>query len=112
MAKLEPGKFCPLIKRDCVGIKCSWYVQVRGTNPNSGNDVDEWACAVAWTPILLINTANETRVAGAETEALRKEIRTASENALRTQLAIAHLQGVPSLPGLPSLMALEKKDGS
>ena len=36
--QLKPGDFCPLLKKDCVGIKCSWFTQVRGTNPNTGKE--------------------------------------------------------------------------
>ena len=40
--KMKPGKFCPLIKKDCIVLKCSWYTQVRGMNPNTGEEIDEW----------------------------------------------------------------------
>ena len=40
--KLEQGKYCPLIKKDCIGLQCSWFTQVRGMNPNTGESVDEW----------------------------------------------------------------------
>ena len=40
--QLKPGDFCPLLKKDCIGIKCSWFTQVRGTNPNTGQEIDEW----------------------------------------------------------------------
>ena len=45
MAKIEVGKFCPLIGKDCIGLECSWYTQIRGMNP-TGEPVDEWGCAV------------------------------------------------------------------
>ncbi|MGK5008132.1 hypothetical protein [Janthinobacterium sp. MDB2-8] len=92
--KLEPGKFCPLIKKDCVGLQCSWLVQVRGTNPQSGAEVDDWRCAITWLPMLLINTAQEVRQGSAATESFRNEMVEASEKALQTQLAIAKLQGI------------------
>src|SRR3546814_4345450 len=59
--EMKPGTFCPLIKDDCVGLKCSWYAQVRGTNPNTGGEVDEWACSIAWLPLLLIENAQKQR---------------------------------------------------
>lgn len=92
--KLEPGKFCPLIQKDCVGLTCSWFTQVRGTHPQSGADVDEWACAIAWMPMLLINTAQEVRQGAAATEDFRNQMVQASEKALQTQVAIAGVQGV------------------
>ena len=42
MAKIKPGDFCLLIKKDCIGLKCAWYTQVRGLNPNTGEEIDEW----------------------------------------------------------------------
>ena len=41
MAKIKPGNYCPLLKKKCIGLKCSWYAQVRGMNPNTGEMVDE-----------------------------------------------------------------------
>lgn len=91
--KLEPGKFCPLIKKDCIGLACSWFTLVRGTEPQSAREVDEWACAIAWLPMLLINTAQEVRQGAAATESFRNEMVDASEKARQTQIAIANLQG-------------------
>ena len=72
--KLEPGKFCPLIKKDCLQLGCSWFAQVRGKNPQTGADVDEWACAIVWMPLLTINTAQEVRQGAAATESLRNDV--------------------------------------
>lgn len=114
MAQLEKGTFCPLIQKKCVGLKCSWYIHVRGNNPQSGTEVDEYACAIAWTPILLINTAHEVRKGAAETESLRKTVEKTSDTALKTNIAIAGLmQGKPlqaALPAAPNLPALETKE--
>ena len=62
--KLEPGKFCPLIKEDCVGLKCSWFTLVRGQHPQTGQDVDEWNCAMTWLPVLLIENSQQQRQTG------------------------------------------------
>lgn len=72
--KIEPGKFCPLIKKDCIGIQCNWFIQLRGKHPQSGADVDEWGCAIAWMPILLIEGAKETRQGAAAIESFRNEM--------------------------------------
>ena len=37
--KIEAGSFCPLIKKDCIGLKCSWFTQLRGHNPNTGEEI-------------------------------------------------------------------------
>lgn len=72
--KLEPGKFCPLIKKDCIGLQCSWFTQLRGTNPQTGQDVDEWGCAITWLPMLLIENSQQQRGTGAAVESFRNEM--------------------------------------
>lgn len=74
MAKMKPGNFCPLIKKDCVGLKCSWYTEIRGVNPNTGEDIDEWGCAVAWMPMLSIETSRQGRSTAAAVESFRNEV--------------------------------------
>ena len=73
MAQIKPGNFCPLIGKDCIGLECSWYTQIRGTNPNTGQPVDEWGCAVTWLPFLLIENSQMQRQTGAAVETFRNE---------------------------------------
>jgi hypothetical protein len=72
MAK-EPGTYCPLLQKNCIEHKCAWFIRVAGTNKNTGQPVDDTGCAIAWMPVLMIETANETRQAGAAIESLRNE---------------------------------------
>ena len=71
--KLEQGKFCPLIGEDCLGLKCSWFTQIRGNYPQTGESVDEWGCAVTWMPLLLIENSQKQRETGAAVESFRNE---------------------------------------
>jgi hypothetical protein len=72
------GAKCEEIKTDKEGgsyiARCPWYVYVRGTDINTGEETDHWGCAIAWTPTLLINTANESRKGVAATESFRNEV--------------------------------------
>lgn len=77
--QIKPDSFCPLIKADCKGLKCSWFTQVRGKNPNTGQDVDEWGCAIVWLPILLIENSQQQRQTGAAVESFRNEMVRANE---------------------------------
>lgn len=77
--KLQPAAFCPLIKEDCKGLGCSWFTQLRGTNPNTGEPVDEWGCAVTWLPMLLIENSQMQRQTGAAVESFRNEMIKANE---------------------------------
>lgn len=71
--KLETGNFCPLVQGPCKKLECTWFTQVRGTNPNTGEPVDEWGCAVTWLPVLLIENSQMQRHTGAAVESLRNE---------------------------------------
>jgi hypothetical protein len=66
---------CPLHRASMSTVckKCPWWTQIRGVNPNTGADVDEWSCAVGLLPMLLLNTAQETRQGAAATESFRNE---------------------------------------
>lgn len=85
--ELKNGNYCPLIKKECIGLQCSWFTQVRGQNPNTGKEVDEWACAVAWLPILLIENSQQQRSTGAAVESFRNEMVKANENSQKVLLA-------------------------
>ena len=71
--KLEQGKFCPLIGKDCIGLQCSWFTQIRGSHPQTGELIDEWGCAVVWMPTLLIENSQQQRQTGAAVESFRNE---------------------------------------
>ena len=94
--ELKPGTYCPLIKKDCMGIKCSWFTQMRGTNPNTGKDVDEWGCAVTWLPVLLVENAQQSRQAGAAIESFRNEM--ASANQSNQAMLMASVQMLNQFP--------------
>ena len=71
--KIEAGKFCPLIGKDCIQLQCSWFTQVRGINPNTGEEIDDWSCAVTWLPTLLIENSQQQRATGSAIESFRNE---------------------------------------
>ena len=73
MAQIKPGKFCPLIGEDCLELKCAWYNQVRGVNPQTGQEIDEWGWAVTWMPMLMIENSQMQRQTGAAVESFRNE---------------------------------------
>lgn len=70
---MKKGHFCPLIRKDCIENKCQWYCQVRGVNPNTGEPVDEWQCAINLLPILLIENSQRQRSTSAAVESFRNE---------------------------------------
>jgi hypothetical protein len=88
--KLEQGKYCPLIKKDCIGLQCSWFTQIRGMNPNTGEPVDEWGCAITWMPMLLIENSQQQRSTGSAVESFRNEVVKSTQK--NQQLYIQSLQ--------------------
>jgi hypothetical protein len=87
MGTLKNGTFCPLIKKDCVGLTCAWYTRVQGYDMNSGNQVDSYECAISWLPMLLIENSGQQRQTGAAVESFRNEMVKANE--VNTQLLLA-----------------------
>lgn len=87
--QLKPGTYCPLVKGECKQMQCSWFTQVRGMNPNTGKEVDEWACAISWLPVLLIENSQQQRHTGAAVESFRNEMTKANEVSQQVLLAAA-----------------------
>ena len=67
---------CPMHKRPVREVchDCPWYTLVRGRNPQTGGDIDNWGCAVAWMPLLTVEVAQQTRQGAAATESFRNEM--------------------------------------
>ena len=92
--KIEPKNQCPLDNfNPCRQTDCAWFTQVRGTDPNTGKEVDEWACAVAWMPILLIENSQQQRQTGSAVESFRNEMIRANESS-QQMLAQATLKAI------------------
>jgi hypothetical protein len=70
---MKKGHYCPLIKKDCIENKCEWYTQIRGMNPNTGQAMDEWQCAINLVPFLLIENSQQQRSTAAAVESFRNE---------------------------------------
>lgn len=72
---------CPLNKfKPCKQRECAWFVQLRGMDPNTGQEIDEWGCAIAWQTILMIENSQQQRHTAAAVESFRNEM-VASNNA-------------------------------
>ncbi|RKZ67305.1 MAG: hypothetical protein DRQ48_09895 [Gammaproteobacteria bacterium] len=67
-------KKCPLLNKKCIKHDCEWYTQVMGVNNNTGEDVNDFGCAIAWLPVLMIENSNQQRGTGAAVESFRNEM--------------------------------------
>lgn len=73
--KLESKANCPLDGfNPCRQLDCAWFMKVRGTNPNTGEEIDDYGCSMAWMPVLLIENSQQQRQTGAAVESFRNEM--------------------------------------
>jgi hypothetical protein len=78
--QLEIKDNCPLNSfKPCKKLDCAWFVKLAGTDPNTGKQIDEFGCAVAWLPIMLIENAQQSRQTGSAVESFRNEMVRQSE---------------------------------
>lgn len=63
-----------------MGLQCSWFTQLRGTNPNTGQEIDNWGCAITWLPVLLVENSQQQRQTGAAVEDFRNEMAKNNDN--------------------------------
>lgn len=95
--KFESKQNCPLNKfKPCKQLECAWFIKLRGTNPNTGEEVDEWGCAIAWQPILAVENAQQTRQTGAAVESFRNEAVKANKQNIMALYDIAAVSPPPT----------------
>ena len=73
--KLEVKDNCPLNGfKKCKKFDCAWFIQIKGIHPQTGAEVDEYGCAMAMMPLLMIENSRQTNQAGAAIESFRNEM--------------------------------------
>jgi hypothetical protein len=73
--KLESKANCPLDGFEpCRQLDCAWFMKVRGNNPNTGEEIDDYGCSIAWMPVLMIENSQQQRQTGAAVESFRNEM--------------------------------------
>ena len=77
--------------RDGAIHRCAWYTKLAGTNPNTGEVMDEQGCAMSWMPMLMIENSMQQRSTSAAVESFRNETMQANQS---SQLLLAKMQGV------------------
>ena len=88
--KIEPKANCPLDNfNPCRELDCAWFLKIRGSNPNTGEDIDDWGCSMAWLPILTIENSQMQRQTGAAVESFRNEMVKANEMSQQILIAAA-----------------------
>ena len=74
MPIFDPDGTCPLLNKKCMKHKCVWYNMLQGKKPQTGLDVQEWGCSIAWIPLLLVENSRQTMQVQAATESFRNEM--------------------------------------
>ena len=92
--KIEPKSNCPLDGfNPCRQMDCAWFMKVVGKNPNTGAEVEDWGCAMAWLPILTIENSQQQRSTGAAVESFRNE-RVKANDATTAMLGMTQLKRI------------------
>jgi hypothetical protein len=73
---------CPLWKKPMKSVchTCSWWTHIRGKHPQGEEIVDQWGCAIAWLPLLMIENSQQQRATGAAVESFRNEMVRLNQN--------------------------------
>lgn len=91
--KIEAKANCPLDGfKPCRQLECAWFLKIRGHNPNTGEDIDDWGCAIPWIPILTIENSQQQRHTGAAIESFRNEMVKANQSSLEVLAASTGVQ--------------------
>ena len=56
----------PKSQQECIKHDCEFYTHLQGMNPQTGQPMDQFGCAVSWLPVLMVENAGEARKVAAE----------------------------------------------
>jgi len=84
------GTICPLHKQDVSEVchKCPWWTRVIGKHPQSEDMIDNWHCAIAILPMLLIENAQVGRSTGAAMESFRNDVAASTSEAIQIAFGV------------------------
>lgn len=54
--------------------RCAWFIRLAGTDPTTGEQKDEYGCAMSWMPVLLVENARASRSTAAAVESFRNGV--------------------------------------
>ena len=86
--KIQAKTNCPLNNFDpCKELECAWFMKVSGKHPQKDEEVEDWGCAMAWTPIFLMENNRVSFQVGAAVESFRNEMVKSNETSQQVLLA-------------------------
>lgn len=66
-------KKCPFFKKECIKEQCMFWIHLVGKNPQTGEAVDDFGCAITALPLLLIENAKNVAQTQASVESFRNK---------------------------------------
>lgn len=97
--KIARGTKCPVMGgKSCMQFECVWWMSIKGADPQTGEPVEEWNCAVVYQVVASLETAQQSRQTGAAVESFRNEmVRQQGALAMLLAGAMEDANGVPRL---------------
>ena len=89
---------CPILNQECIEdgsivdgelVACKFWMEILGTNPQTGANVKEGNCTINIIPMLLIENSKVNRETGSAVESFRNETVKANEITQRILLTSA-----------------------
>ena len=90
----EAGQMCPLHKQDVSEVchKCPWFTRIMGKHPQSEEMVDNWHCAIALLPLLLVDNTQVNRGTVAAMETIRNDVVASATEMISATLHVERMQ--------------------
>lgn len=73
------GSQCEVIKDNKLH-RCRWYVKLKGKDPQSDQEIEEFRCTEEWSVLLKVENSLFQRQTGAAVESLRNEVNKGNED--------------------------------
>lgn len=102
----DDGTMCPQWKKACSKVchSCAWWNLVLGKNPQTGQDVNQWSCAIALLPMLTIESTLAQRQTMATVQELRNDVQKNHDTSVSTSIASIN-QRLASRDGFPAALS-------
>jgi hypothetical protein len=72
-------KTCPFLNKDCIEDKCMFWTKLIGEDPQTRQPYDQWSCAIAWLPVMLVENSQMTRQGTSTVQEFRSEVHGAAK---------------------------------
>ncbi len=87
---------CPLHKQPMAEVchRCPWWLKIVGTNPQTGDPVEKWECAVAMQVMAQMDTTRKVVGVVEATDSMRNELIERADAAAEHRRSIGYSKGM------------------